>query len=198
MFKEMVRLLPPRALKAELPVSEAANATVVRGRQAVNNILAQKDERLLIVAGPCSIHDTAGALEYASKLNALRPGVSARASRSSCVSISKSPARLLDGKVDQRPAPRQHLRHRRGPEKARRLLLEITGMGMPAATEFLDPIIPQYIADLVAGRGRARTTSPKPIAKWPAAFRCPSVSKNGTDGSLQIAIDAMGAADAPA
>ncbi|HZM04639.1 MAG TPA: 3-deoxy-7-phosphoheptulonate synthase [Candidatus Saccharimonadales bacterium] len=196
--KEMVRLLPPRALKAELPVSEAANATVVRGRQAVNNILSQKDPRLLVVAGPCSIHDVAGALEYAGKLNVLRQEFADRLEIIMRVYFEKPRTTIGWKGLINDPHLDNTYDIEGGLKKARRLLLDITGMGMPAATEFLDPIIPQYIADLVSWAAvGARTTESQTHREMASGLSMPVGFKNGTDGSLQIAIDAMGAAMRP-
>jgi 3-deoxy-7-phosphoheptulonate synthase len=196
--KEMVRLQPPRALKAEQPVSEAANATVVRGREAVNNILAQKDPRLLVVVGPCSIHDVEGALEYAGKLNALRREFADRLEIVMRVYFEKPRTTVGWKGLINDPHLDNTYDIEGGLKKARRLLLEITGMGLPAATEFLDPIIPQYIADLVSWAAvGARTTESQTHREMASGLSMPVGFKNGTDGSLQIAIDAMGAAMRP-
>ena len=147
--KEVVRLLTPRALKAELPMTEAANQTVVASRARVNNILEQKDPRLLVVVGPCSIHDTKAALEYGTRLNALRQELAARMEIVMRVYFEKPRSTIgwkglindphLDGTYDMET----------GLKRARRLLLDLTAMGLPTATEVLDPIIVQYIDDLV-------------------------------------------------
>ena len=143
--KEIVRLLTPRELKAQLPTPEAANATVARSRERIIRILRQEDPRLLVVVGPCSIHDEKGALEYATRLNALRQELAGRLEIVMRVYFEKPRTTIgwkglindphLDGSQDIET----------GLKIARRLLLEITGMGLPAATEFLDPIVPQYI-----------------------------------------------------
>jgi 3-deoxy-7-phosphoheptulonate synthase len=196
--KEMVRLLPPRALKAELPMSETANATVVRGRQAVNNILSQRDPRLLIVVGPCSIHDVDGALEYAGKLNALRQQFADRLEIVMRVYFEKPRTTIGWKGLINDPHLDNTYDIEEGLKKARRLLLEIAGMGLPAATEFLDPIVPQYIADLVSWAAvGARTTESQTHREMASGLSMPVGFKNGTDGSLQIAIDAMGAAMRP-
>src|SRR5438034_7747168 len=143
--KEMVRLSPPRALKAELPMTEASNATVVLARESINRILHQKDARLLVVVGPCSIHDVAGALEYAGKLNALRRELADRMEIVMRVYFEKPRTTIgWKGLVNDPHLDNTH-DIEMGLKRARRLLLEIAGMGLPAATEFLDPIIPQYI-----------------------------------------------------
>jgi len=192
--KEIVRLSSPRELKAQTPTSDAANATVARSRERVIRILRLEDPRLLVVIGPCSIHDEKGALEYAEKLNALRKEFADRMEIVMRVYFEKPRTTIgwkglindphLDGSQDIET----------GLKIARRLLLEITGMGLPAATEFLDPIVPQYIADLVAWAAiGARTTESQTHREMASGLSMPVGLKNSTDGSLQIAIDAMGA-----
>jgi 3-deoxy-7-phosphoheptulonate synthase len=192
--KEIVRLSSPRELKAQTPSSEAVNATVARSRERVIRILRQEDPRLLVVIGPCSIHDEKGALEYAEKLNALRKEVADRMEIVMRVYFEKPRTTIgwkglindphLDGSQDIEA----------GLKIARRLLLKITSMGLPAATEFLDPIVPQYIAELITWAAiGARTTESQTHREMASGLSMPVGLKNSTDGSLQIAIDAMGA-----
>ncbi|HZF00958.1 MAG TPA: 3-deoxy-7-phosphoheptulonate synthase [Methylomirabilota bacterium] len=192
--KEIVRLLSPRELKAQSPTSEAANATVARSRERIIHILRQEDPRLLVVIGPCSIHNEKEALEYAARLNALRKEFADRMEIVMRVYFEKPRTTIgwkglindphLDGSQDIET----------GLKIARRLLLEITGMGLPAATEFLDPIVPQYIADLITWAAiGARTTESQTHREMASGLSMPVGLKNSTDGSLQIAIDAMGA-----
>ncbi|MGH7977282.1 MAG: 3-deoxy-7-phosphoheptulonate synthase [Limisphaerales bacterium] len=192
--KEIVRLLSPRELKAQSPTTDAANATVARSRERVIRILRQEDPRLLVVIGPCSIHDEKGALEYAMKLTALRKEFADRMEIVMRVYFEKPRTTIgwkglindphLDGSQDIET----------GLKIARRLLLEIVGMGLPAATEFLDPIVPQYIADLITWAAiGARTTESQTHREMASGLSMPVGLKNSTDGSLQIAIDAMGA-----
>src|SRR4051812_28009082 len=196
--KEAVRLLTPRALKAELPITEAANRLVVNSRQAITRILQQQDERLLVVVGPCSIHDVEGALEYGRKLQALREELAGQMEIVMRVYFEKPRTTLgwkglindpqLDGSYDIES----------GLKKARRLLLELTSLGLPAATEFLDPIIPQYIDDLVTWAAiGARTTESQTHREMASGLSMPIGFKNGTDGTLQIALDAMVSARNP-
>ena len=196
--KETVRLLTPRALKAELPMTERSNETVVTGRDLVTRILQRQDDRFLVVVGPCSIHDAEGALEYASKLNALRRELSDQLCLVMRVYFEKPRTTIgwkglindphLDGSYDIET----------GLKQARQLLLEITGMGLPAATEFLDPITPQYIADLVSWAAiGARTTESQTHREMASGLSMPVGFKNGTDGGLQIALDAMCASRTP-
>ena len=196
--KEMVRLSPPRALKAELPMTEAANATVLRGRQSIKDMLEQKDPRLLVVVGPCSIHDATGAMEYAGKLNALRKEFADQMEIVMRVYFEKPRTTVgWKGLINDPHLDNTH-DIEAGLKKARRLLLDITGMGLPAATEFLDPIIPQYISDLISWAAiGARTTESQTHREMASGLSMPVGFKNATDGGLQIAIDAMGAAMRP-
>ncbi|HWF18588.1 MAG TPA: 3-deoxy-7-phosphoheptulonate synthase [Verrucomicrobiae bacterium] len=196
--KELVRLSTPSALKAELPTTEASNVTVVRGREAITRILRQEDPRLLVIVGPCSIHDPAGALEYAKKLNALRQEFAGQMEIVMRVYFEKPRTTIgWKGLINDPFLDNTH-DIEAGLKKARQLLLEITGMGLPAATEFLDPIIPQYIADLISWAAiGARTTESQTHREMASGLSMPVGFKNGTDGSLQTAIDAMGAAMRP-
>jgi 3-deoxy-7-phosphoheptulonate synthase len=196
--KEIVRLLTPRELKAQSPTTAAANAHVARSRERVIRILRQEDPRLLVVIGPCSIHDEKSALDYAARLNALREKFAGRMEIVMRVYFEKPRTIVgwkglindphLDGSQDIET----------GLKIARRLLLQITGMGLPAATEFLDPIVPQYIADLITWAAiGARTTESQTHREMASGLSMPVGLKNNTDGSLQSAIEAMGAARHP-
>src|SRR5437762_10381232 len=196
--REVFRLLTPRALKEELSMTERANQKVVESREAVRRILRQEDERLLLIVGPCSIHDVDGALEYAQQLNRLRAELADQLEIVMRVYFEKPRTTIgwkglindphLDGSYDIES----------GLKKARQLLLQITGMGLPSATEFLDPIVPQYIADLVSWAAiGARTTESQTHREMASGLSMPVGFKNATDGSLQIAIDAMSAAMRP-
>jgi len=196
--KAAVRLLTPNALKDELPMSEASNRTVVAGREAVSAILDQEDPRLLVVVGPCSIHDVDGALDYGRRLAALRREVRDEMEIVMRVYFEKPRTTIgwkglindphLDGSYDIDT----------GLKRARRLLLELTALGLPAATEFLDPIIPQYIDDLVTWAAiGARTIESQTHREMASGLSMPVGFKNGTDGSLQLALDAMHSARTP-
>jgi 3-deoxy-7-phosphoheptulonate synthase len=196
--REVVRLLTPRALKTELPMTETSNQTVVTSRERINRILQQKDPRLLLVVGPCSIHDVNAALEYGTKLNALRQEVATQIEIVMRVYFEKPRTTIgwkglindpqLDGTYDMET----------GLKKARRLLLDLTGMGLPAATEVLDPIVVQYIDDLVTWSAiGARTIESQTHREMASGLSMPVGFKNGTDGSLQLAVDAMQSARAP-
>jgi len=196
--RAVTRLISPRALKAELPASEESNRTVVTGRLHVAAILQRADPRLLVVAGPCSIHDTASALEYGERLNALRLQLAGQMEIVMRVYFEKPRTTIgwkglindpnLDGTSDIEG----------GLKKARRLLVDLTSMGLPTATEFLDPIIPQYIDDLVAWAAvGARTIESQTHREMASGLSMPVGFKNSTDGNLQLALDAMHSARAP-
>jgi 3-deoxy-7-phosphoheptulonate synthase len=196
--KEIVRLLSPRELKTQLPSNEAAAATVARSRERIIRILRQEDPRMLVVIGPCSIHERKSALEYAQRLSALRKELAGSLEIVMRVYFEKPRTTIgwkglindphLDGSQDIET----------GLKIARELLLEIVGLGLPTATEFLDPIVPQYIADLVSWAAiGARTTESQTHREMASGLSMPVGFKNATDGSLQIAIDAMGAAKHP-
>jgi 3-deoxy-7-phosphoheptulonate synthase len=193
-----VRLSPPRAVKAALPMTETSNATVVAGRERVAAILRGEDPRLLVVVGPCSIHDPASAREYAGRLAALRDRLADRIEVVMRVYFEKPRTSVgwkglindphLDGSQDIET----------GLALARRLLLDITALGLPAATEFLDPIVPQYIDDLVSWAAiGARTTESQTHREMASGLSMPVGFKNSTDGGLQVAVDAMRAAMTP-
>src|SRR5256886_2871674 len=196
--REMVRLLPPCALKTEFVMPRQANQTVVEGRETVKRILSLIDPRLLIIVGPCSIHDADGALESARKLNQLREELSDRLYIVMRVYFEKPRTSVgwkglindphLDGSYDIET----------GLKRARGLLSQITEMGLPTATEFLDPIVPQYIGDFVSWAAiGARTTESQTHREMASGLSMPVGFKNATDGGLQIAIDAMTSARAP-
>ena len=191
-------LSPPRVLKSALPITDASAQTVVDGRESVKRVLAGEDRRLLVVIGPCSIHDPKSSLEYARKLNALRQELNDRLYFVMRVYFEKPRTTIgwkglindphLDGSYDIEA----------GLKIARELLLQITALGLPAATEFLDPIVPQYLADLVSWAAiGARTTESQTHREMASGLSMPVGFKNATDGRLQIAIDAMTAARTP-
>ncbi len=189
---EVRRLVTPARLKAKLPITEVANRTVVEGRTAVERILDGSDPRLLVVVGPCSIHDETGALEYAGKLAELSREVADRLFVVMRVYFEKPRTTIgwkgliydpnLDGSDDVEL----------GLHRARELLLKVNDMGLPAGTEFLDPIVPQYIDDLVTWAAiGARTTESQTHRQMASGLSMPVGFKNGTDGGLQVAVDAM-------
>ena len=193
-----MRLKPPHVIKAELPMTEGVNDTVVRGRETIEAILDRRDPRLLVVIGPCSIHDPAAAVEYAQRLNRIRKEVDDRLFIVMRVYFEKPRTTIGWKGLINDPHLNGTYDIEYGLQTARKLLLEITGLGLPAATEFLDPIVPQYIADLVSWAAiGARTTESQTHREMASGLSMPVGYKNATDGSLQIALDAMSSARTP-
>jgi 3-deoxy-7-phosphoheptulonate synthase len=189
------QLMEPSTLKQKLAISDKARETVLAGRNAIERILSREDERLLIIAGPCSIHDEAAAYEYAENLSKIRQEVSEAFFVIMRVYFEKPRTSVgwkglindprLDGTCDIME----------GLQKARRILLQINELGVPAATEFLETITPQYVADLVSWACiGARTTESQTHREMASGLSMPVGFKNGTDGNLSSAINAILAA----
>jgi len=196
--KGMARLITPNQLKAEFPNSEASDRTVVESRQRVLDILEQRDPRLLVVVGPCSIHDVDAALEYGSRLKTVRQECADRLEIVMRVYFEKPRTTIGWKGLINDPHLDNSQDIESGLKVARRLLLDITGMGLPAATEFLDPIIPQYIADLVTWAAiGARTTESQTHREIASGLSTPVAFKNGTNGDVGIAINAIVSASRP-
>lgn len=196
--RECVRLISPLSLKSEFPVSEAVVQTVVNGRETVKSILHGHDPRMLVVVGPCSIHDPKGAMEYAEKLNVLRREVEDQIVILMRVYFEKPRTTIGWKGLINDPFMDGSTNIETGLRQARKLLLDINGLGLPAATEFLDPYVPQYTSDLVSWAAiGARTTESQTHREMASGLSMPVGFKNGTDGGLQVAIDAMGAAMHP-
>lgn len=191
------RLPAPRTLKHELPIDASANALVARSREAVTRILRREDDRLLVVVGPCSIHDLDGALDYARRLSTLRRELSDRLELVMRVYFEKPRTTIgWKGLINDPNLDDTH-DIATGLARARRLLLAVTELGLPAATEFLDPIVPQYIDDLVTWAAiGARTTESQTHRELASGLSMPVGYKNATDGTLQVALDAMQSARA--
>lgn len=196
--QEIVRLQPPREFKAALPMTETSNRVVIESRETITRILKQEDPRLLVIVGPCSIHDVDGALDYAVRLNRLRLELHDQIYLVMRVYFEKPRTTLGWKGLINDPHLNGTYDIEAGLKKGRKLLLAITEMGLPAASEFLDPIIPQYIADLISWAAiGARTTESQTHREMASGLSMPVGFKNGTDGSLQTAIDAMSAAMRP-
>jgi 3-deoxy-7-phosphoheptulonate synthase len=185
-------LTTPHDIKAEFPLDDAAHETVSSGRAVVKRILAGEDPRLLVVVGPCSIHDPAAALDYAKRLKALADRVSDRYFIVMRVYFEKPRTTVGWKGLINDPHLDESCDVPEGLRQARKLLLEINSLGLPAATEFLDPIIPQFIADLITWAAvGARTTESQTHREMASGLSMPVGFKNGTDGDVQAAIDAM-------
>ena len=193
--REIVRLSSPRVVKSAFPPTPEATATVAMSRERLIRILNQEDPRLLVVIGPCSIHDERGAMEYATRLNVLRKELADRMEIVMRVYFEKPRTTIGWKGLINDPHLDDTQDIEAGLKIARRLLVQIAGMGLPTATEFLDPIVPQYIADLISWAAvGARTTESQTHREMASGLSMPVGFKNATDGSLQVAIDAMGAA----
>lgn len=197
-IRELRPLLPPAILAEELPISERARTTVTQARRLIEDILRDEDARLLVVVGPCSIHDPGAALEYADRLAA----VVARTADALCVVMRvyfEKPRTTVGWKgLINDPALDGSFAINRGLRLARKLLLDLAERGLPAGTEFLDTIIPQFIAGLVSwGAIGARTTESQIHRQLASGLSMPVGFKNATDGNIDVAIDAVRAAAHP-
>ncbi|GMW02505.1 MAG: phospho-2-dehydro-3-deoxyheptonate aldolase [Candidatus Hydrogenedentota bacterium] len=195
-IRSIVPLISPRELKEFLPISEKACMTVVKGRIALQHIIKGEDPRFLVVVGPCSIHDEVAALDYAARLVDLAKRVNDRICLVMRVYFEKPRTTVGWKGLTNDPFLNGTFDIDTGLRKGRSILMKVNEMGMPAATEMLDPITPQYTADLVtwASLG-ARTTESQTHRQMASGLSMPVGFKNGTDGNLQIAVDAMEAAE---
>ena len=186
------KLIPPTDLVSALPTTPLAESTVVRGRRDIQAILHGQDSRFLVIAGPCSIHDENAALEYAQRLAGLAEKFSDRMLIAMRVYFEKPRTTVGWKGLLYDPHLNDTFDITTGLQKGRKLLLEVSEMGLPAATEFLDPIVPQYLADLVSWAAiGARTTESQTHRQMASGLSMPVGFKNGTDGSPRIAVDAM-------
>jgi 3-deoxy-7-phosphoheptulonate synthase len=190
-------LLAPMQIMRELRASETVHAHVAHARNAIHDVLRGADNRLFIVVGPCSIHDPAAALDYARKLKPLADELAHEIVIVMRVYFEKPRTTVGWKGLINDPHLDESFDINEGLRLARKLLLEINEIGLPCATEFLDLISPQYIADLVSwGAIGARTTESQSHRQLASGLSCPVGFKNGTDGSLRIAVDAIKAANA--
>jgi len=191
-------IITPRQLEQALPITPEANATVVEARDTIRKILRGQDPRLLVVVGPCSVHDVGAAVEYAERLAALKDRVQDELFIVMRVYFEKPRTTVgwkglindphLDGSFDMNE----------GLRLARKLMLDVSSLGLGCATEFLDQVVPQYIGDLLAWAAiGARTTESQSHRQMASGLSMPVGFKNSTDGSIQIAIDALKAARSP-
>lgn len=197
-IKNIRQLLPPVALLEKYPITPQAAAVTQRSRDAVHQMLSGEDRRLLVVIGPCSIHDVAAAKEYAARLLPLRGRY--RDSLEIVMRVYFEKPRTTVGwkGLLNDPYLDGSFNINDGLRVARKLLLDLTDSGMPVAVEYLDMITPQYIADLVAwGAIGARTTESQVHRQLASGLSCPVGFKNGTNGNIQIAVDAIGSARSP-
>jgi 3-deoxy-7-phosphoheptulonate synthase len=195
---EIKELLTPEHLLGEFPNTERAAQTVYEARQAIHRILHGADDRLLVIMGPCSIHDVKAAHDYAGKLKEAKGRLGGDLLVVMRVYFEKPRTTVGWKGLINDPAIDGSFRINDGLRTARRLLLDLNEMGVPAASEFLDMITPQYVADLVSwGAIGARTTESQVHRELASGLSCPVGFKNGTDGNVRIALEAIRAAHAP-
>ena len=194
-ISEIKELAPPSHLLREFPASECASETVFAARSAIHDILARKDDRLLVVVGPCSIHDPVAARDYASRLIEERQRLRSTLEIVMRVYFEKPRTSVGWKGLINDPQLDGSFQINKGLRLARELLLDINVMGLPAGTEFLDMITPQYFADLISwGAIGARTTESQVHRELASGLSCAVGFKNGTDGNVRIACDAINAA----
>lgn len=197
-IREIKELVPPSHVLREFPATPHAAEVAYGARQAIHRILYGADDRLLVVIGPCSIHDADAALEYARKLKSEADRLSEDLLIVMRVYFEKPRTTVGWKGLINDPYLDNSFHINEGVRLARRLLWEINEIGLPAGTEFLDMITPQYIADLIAwGAIGARTTESQVHRELASGLSCPVGFKNGTDGNLRIAVDAIKAAQSP-
>ncbi|MBC8424280.1 3-deoxy-7-phosphoheptulonate synthase [bacterium] len=185
-------LVTPMQLKHAVPLTEATSETVIRAREEIVRIMAGEDTRRLMVVGPCSIHDPEGARDYARRLKALSDEVSDRILLVMRVYFEKPRTSVGWKGLISDPHLDDSCDMREGLRRARTLLAEIVGLGLPTAGEMLDPITPQYLADLVCwGTIGARTTESQTHREMASGLSFPVGFKNATNGDLQVAVNAM-------
>lgn len=189
---DMQELISPDELAEKLPSNDLASKTVLDSRADIQNVLSGGDDRLIVVVGPCSIHDTKAALDYAERLKPLRDELAGELEVVMRVYFEKP--RTISGwkGLVNDPKLDGSFRINEGLEMARKLLLDINQMGLPVGTEFLDTAVPQYLSDLMAWAAiGARTTESQIHREMASGLSCPVGFKNGTRGNVQIAIDAV-------
>ncbi|WP_194090941.1 3-deoxy-7-phosphoheptulonate synthase AroG [Vibrio hibernica] len=196
-IKNVKELLPPVAVLEKFPATETASTTTFESRSAIHNILEDKDDRLLVVIGPCSIHDTEAALDYGKRLAVLREELKGNLEVVMRVYFEKPRTTVGWKGLINDPYLDDTYQLNDGVRIGRKLLLDLTDAGMPTASEFLDMITPQYMGDLISwGAIGARTTESQVHRELASGLSCPVGFKNGTDGNIKIATDACSSAGA--
>jgi 3-deoxy-7-phosphoheptulonate synthase len=192
------RLIAPEELRKDLPLNERAARTVLEGRAAIQRILDREDRRLLVVVGPCSIHDPAAALDYAGRLAALARELDDTFLLAMRVYFEKPRTTVGWKGLINDPDLDDTFQIEKGLRIARKLLLDLNELGLPCATEALDPITPQYLSDLMSWSAiGARTTESQTHREMASGLSMPVGIKNGTDGNRAIAIHALLAVSQP-
>lgn len=197
-IKDITEVEAPSAVHALYPISDQASETIGASRQAIHRILHGEDDRLLVVIGPCSVHDPASAIDYAKRLAEQRQRFAGELEIVMRVYFEKPRTTVGWKGLINDPHLNETFDINEGLKRGRKLLLDINELGLPAGTEFLDLISPQYIADLISwGAIGARTTESQGHRELASGLSCPVGFKNGTDGTMRIAVDAMRAAERP-
>ncbi len=197
-IREIKELIPPAQLQAELPITDTAAAMVFETRQDIHKILHEEDDRLLVIIGPCSVHDPVAARDYAERLKKLKDELKDNLLIVMRVYFEKPRTTVGWKGLINDPELDGSFNINKGLRMARQLLLDVNNLGMPAGSEFLDLISPQYIADLISwGAIGARTTESQGHRELSSGLSSPVGFKNGTSGSLKIALDAIRAASQP-
>jgi len=191
-------LITPEALKNEIPLTSKARQTIETGRETIRNILDRKDHRLFLVVGPCSIHDTKAALEYADKLKALSDKVEDTLYLVMRVYFEKPRTTVGWKGLINDPYLNDSFKIKDGLHIGRQLLMDISDKGLPASTEALDPISPQYLQDLICWSAiGARTTESQTHREMSSGLSSAVGFKNGTDGGLEVAMNALKSVSSP-
>ena len=191
----LMEVSPPNEIITELPISADSSELVFKSRKEISDILHGRDDRLVVVVGPCSIHDPESALEYAKRLKSLEAKHSNQLKIVMRVYFEKPRTTIGWKGLINDPNLDNSYDVNLGLRKARKVLLDINNLGLPAGTEFLDMITPQYLADLISwGAIGARTTESQIHRELASGLSCPVGFKNSTNGSIQVAIDAIGSA----
>lgn len=197
-ISETKEVVAPVQVHDEIPMTAVAADTILKAREAIHSILVGADDRLLVVIGPCSIHDTRAAVEYAQRLKAVADELRQELMIVMRVYFEKPRTTVGWKGLINDPDLNASFNINKGLRVARQLLLDINNLGMPAATEYLDLITPQYVSDLISwGAIGARTTESQVHRELASGLSCPVGFKNATDGGIKIAIDALNACRSP-
>ncbi|MEW7979344.1 MAG: 3-deoxy-7-phosphoheptulonate synthase AroG [gamma proteobacterium symbiont of Phacoides pectinatus] len=197
-IRAIKELIPPAQLQADLPLTDTAAHTVYNARQEIHRILHDEDDRLLVIIGPCSVHDPNAARDYAARLKVLQQELRQDLLIVMRVYFEKPRTTVGWKGLINDPDLDSTFHINKGLHLARRLLLDINNLGLPAGTEYLDLISPQYVADMISwGAIGARTTESQGHRELSSGLSCPVGFKNGTNGTLRIALDAIRSASQP-
>lgn len=195
---EMKEVSPPTQVLSEFPITDDSSECVFQAREQIQKVLHGEDDRLMVVVGPCSIHDPVAARDYANRLLAIRNELADDLLIIMRVYFEKPRTTVGWKGLINDPNLDDSFEINKGLRLARELLLDLNNMGIPAGTEYLDLISPQYVADLVSwGAIGARTTESQVHRELSSGLSCPVGFKNATDGGLQVAVDAIGSATRP-